>query len=102
MPIEVVHIQIDKKVEAMENLKLEVPITVADNANATGEVFECKLRFRGPKGGEFGEPIPLKIKVVERQQQAKAEESKEEPPKALEQVELVKMAVKLFDALKLG
>jgi hypothetical protein len=46
-----------------------------------------KLRFRGPRGGEIGETIVLKIKVMK---------------KVVSQVEKVKLAIKLFDVLKLG
>lgn len=64
MPIEVINMPIDNKLEAMETLKLQVPITVVDDAIPCDNVFEFKLRFRGPKGGEIGHPIPMKVKVV--------------------------------------
>lgn len=99
MPIEVVNVPVDTKVEAMETLKMSVPITVAENAFVTEQVFEFKLRFRGPHGNEFGEPIPLKLKVVD----FKKPVAEEKPtPVKMSQVELVKLAVKLFDVQKLG
>merc|ERR1719454_93420 len=97
MPIEVVNMPIDEKVEAQETFKLTVPITVVDDAIAGDHVFDFKLRFRGPKGGEIGHPIPMKIKVVAPQ--IKEEPKKVEPKSHLE---LVKLAVKLFDTDKLG
>ena len=55
MPIEVVHMPIDMiDVKAMETFDLSVPIQIAENAIAGDNVFEVLLRFRGPKGGEFG------------------------------------------------
>jgi len=55
MPIEVVHMPIDMiDVKAMETFDLSVPIQIAENAIASENVFEVLLRFRGPKGGEFG------------------------------------------------
>jgi len=69
MPIEVVNVPVDSKVEAMETLKMSVPLTVAENAFVTDQVFEFKLRFRGPHGNEFCEPIPLKLKVVDFKKQ---------------------------------
>jgi len=77
----------------MESFVLEVPIQIIDSAIISDKVYDFSLRFRGPKGGEFGEPIPMKIKVVA---------PKASPEKIKNQVELVKLAVKLFDVLKLG
>ena len=55
MPIEVVHMPIDMiDVKAMETFDLSVPIQIAENAIVSDKVFEVLLRFRGPKGGEFG------------------------------------------------
>ena len=53
--------------------------------------MQINLRFRGPKGGEFGQPIPIKLKINEPVKVVK-----------LSQVELVKLAIKLFDAEGLG
>lgn len=102
MPIEVVHLPIDMiDVKGMDTFDLSVPIQVADNAIVTDHVFEVKLRFRGPKGGEFGEPIPIKIKVVS-QLKPEPETAKVQEPVQKSQVELVKLAVKLYDVNKLG
>lgn len=40
---------------------MTVPITVLESAKPG--LFEFKLRFRGPRGGEIGEPIPVKIQI---------------------------------------
>ena len=61
MPIELVNIPVEQKVDAMETYKMTVPITVNDDAKAG--LYEFNLRFHGPKGGEFGEPIPVKINI---------------------------------------
>lgn len=86
IPIEVVHQPIDQDVKAMETAKFTVMVKIADNAFASESTV--LLRFRGPNGGEFGEPIALKLKIA--------------PVAQMSQVELVKLAVKLFDAAKLG
>jgi len=96
MPIELVNVPVDSKVEAMETLKMSVPITVLESAKPSDELFTTVLRFRGPKGGEIGEPIPIKIKIV-----APKTKPVEEPVKK-SHLELVKLAVKLFDTEKLG
>jgi hypothetical protein len=64
MPIHVVHLPIDREVKGQETFKLTVPITIVDHA-LIGQEFEFKLCFRGPKGGMFGQPIPLKLRVSE-------------------------------------
>jgi hypothetical protein len=103
MPIEVVHLPIDMiDVKAQETFDLCVPIQIADNAIVSDHVFELTLRFRGPKGGEFGEPIPLKIKIVNQVKAEEPESKKVEEPIKKSQVELVKLAVKLYDLDKLG
>lgn len=97
MPIENVNLPIDSKVEAMETLKLTVPIAVLEGANPT-ELFEFKLRFRGPKGGEIGQPIPIKLRIPA----PVAKKTTEQPVEKKSHLELVKLAVKLFDTEKLG
>ncbi len=89
LPIDVVHQQIEQDVKAMETVKFTVMIKIADNAFASENVISVILRFRGPSGGEFGEPIPLKLKIVK-------------PPVQLTEVELVRIAAKLFYEAKLG
>jgi hypothetical protein len=65
MPIEIVHVPMDDfDVKAMENFTVTIPIQVVDNAFPSDQVFAFTLRFRGPHGSEFGEPIPLKLKVI--------------------------------------
>lgn len=104
MPIEVVHLPIDMiEVKAKETFELCVPIQIPDNAIVSDHIFELTLRFRGPKGGQFGEPIPLKIKIVDHiKAEAEPETKKVEEPVKKSQVELVKLAVKLYDVDKLG
>lgn len=70
LPFEVINIPVDQKVESMSNLKMTVPITVLEKAVASNEVKEYKLRFRGPKGGEIGEAISFKLKIVSGNKQA--------------------------------
>merc|ERR1719333_445347 len=87
----------------METLKLSVPITVLDSAKPSDEPFQTILRFRGPKGGEIGEPMPIKIRIVAAP--AQPEPTKPAPAKEEEKkshLEIVKIAVKLFDTEKLG
>jgi len=97
MPIENVNLPIDTKVEAMETLKVTVPIAVLETAEPC-ELYEFKLRFRGPKGGEIGHPIPMKIKIGAPAAKIVAEK----PVEKKSHLELVKLAVKLFDTEKLG
>lgn len=102
MPIEVVNVPIDTKVEAMETLKISVPITVLDNAMPT-ELFEFKLRFRGPMGGEIGEQIAVKLRIPAQEPAAVYQKTvADEPVEKKSHLELVKLAVKLFDTEKLG
>lgn len=110
LPIEAVNIPVDQKVEGMSNIKMSVPFTIKENA-MPGDVQEIKIRFKGPKGNVFGDSIPVKIQVIapeKKEEIVKAEEpKKDEPVKAQEPVklshlELVKLAVKLFDSEKLG
>lgn len=56
------------------------------------------MKFHGPKGGEFGEQIPMKLRVVA----APVPEVKAPEPEKKSHLELVKLAVKLFDTEKLG
>jgi hypothetical protein len=92
-----VNLPIDSKVEAMETLKLSVPIAVLEGAEPT-ELFEFKLRFRGPKGGEIGQPIPIKLRIPAPAAKIIAEK----PVEKKSHLDLVKLAVKLFDTEKLG
>jgi len=105
LPIELVNVPVDQKVEANQCLAVTVPITVLESAKPSDEVLDYKLRFRGPKGGEIGEPIPIKVKIVAPEVpkvEAPAKEEKVEEPVQKSHLELVKIAVKLFDTEKLG
>jgi hypothetical protein len=99
MPIEVVHLPIDQELKSFEVLKMSVPITVCADAFPSDEPFQCTLRFRGPKGNEFGQPIPISIKIVSKLSEPAQKEA--EHTKPMSQIELVKLAVKLFDSMKL-
>jgi len=101
MPIELVNVPVDQKVESMETLKMAVPITVLEAAQPSEQPFQTVLRFRGPKGGEIGEPMPIKIKIVApKAAPQEAQKPVEEEKKS--HLEIVKIAVKLFDTEKLG
>lgn len=64
MPIEFINVPINFEVRGQENFKMTIPITVLPHAIPTDEVYEFVLCFRGPNGNQFGEKIPLKIKIV--------------------------------------
>jgi len=100
MPIELINVPVDEKVEANQVYKITVPICVLDSAKPTDGLYEFSLRFRGPKGSEFGEPIPLKLRITAPTQQVP--EVIEPEPVQKSHLELVKLAVKLFDEEKLG
>lgn len=101
LPCDPVFLQIDKQLKPMETLKLQVPIQVYDRAIADGKVHELTLNFRGPKGGTFGEPIPLKLKVMPGQGIVIGEPI-DMKTQELNEIEQYKMAIKLLDNLKLG
>lgn len=109
MPIELIDLPMEQNIGAMETFKMIVPITVNDDAKAG--LFEFMLRFRGPKGGEFGEPIPIKLLVASaaaEKIEAKIEEPlcqqpvSEKPAEPMSHLDMVKLAVKLFEQEKLG
>jgi len=83
---------------------MSVPITVLETAEANNEIFQFNLRFRGPKGGEIGEPISVKVRIVAApaKKEEQAQPVKVEEPAKMSHLELVKLAVKLFDQEKLG
>ena len=88
MPIDFINVPVDFEVRGQENFKLTVPITVLPTAFPSDQIYEFVLCFRGPNGNQFGEQIPLKIKIV-----APASEQTE--------IAMYKLAYKLHD-LKLG
>lgn len=65
MPIEFVNVPVEFEVKAQAQFELTVPITVLPNAVISDKPYEFKLCFRGPNGNQFGEQIPLKIRVIE-------------------------------------
>lgn len=75
---------------------MNVMIKVRAEAVAT-EVTHVVVRFRNPSGSEFGYPIELKLKVEQPVQTIQQVQ-----PVQLSQVELTKLAVKLFTVTKLG
>ena len=64
MPIEFVSVPVDFEVKGQENFKMAIPISVLSTAFPSDEIYEFVLCFRGPNGNQFGERIPLKIKIV--------------------------------------
>jgi hypothetical protein len=64
MPIDFINVPINFEVKGQENFKMAVPITVLPTAFPSDQVYEFMLCFRGPNGNQFGEQIPLKIKIV--------------------------------------
>ncbi len=62
-----------------------MPIKVLDFKIPDKTEYEFSLCFRGPNGNQFGEPIPMKIKVVPNQSEEKDE------------IEFYKLAIKLHD-----
>lgn len=54
--------------------------------------YEFVLSFRGPNGNQFGETIPMKIKVVPNQTVISEKD----------EIGFYKLAIKLHDVLKLG
>jgi hypothetical protein len=90
LPIEVVNVPITFDVKGHENFKILVPVKVLDIMIPDKTEYEFTLCFRGPNGNQFGETIPMKIKVVPSQSEEKDE------------IEFYKLAIKLHDQLKLG
>ena len=88
MPIDFINVPVDFEVKGQENFKLTIPITVLSTAFPSDQIYEFVLCFRGPNGNQFGEQIPLKIKIVA-------------PSNEQNEVAMVKLAQKLHD-LKLG
>ena len=88
MPIDFINVPVDFEVKGQENFKLTIPISVLPTAIPSDQIYEFVLCFRGPNGNQFGEQIPLKIKIV-----ALTNEQNE--------VAMIKLAQKLHD-LKLG
>ncbi len=64
MPIDFINVPVDFEVKGQENFKLTIPITVLSTAFPSDQIYEFVLCFRGPNGNQFGEQIPLKIKIV--------------------------------------
>lgn len=63
MPCEPIMMPMDKPLNHMETVTLNVPVKIHEHAIASDKVFELPLTFRGPKGNGFGEQIVLKMKV---------------------------------------
>jgi len=90
LPIEVVNVPVDFDVKGHETFKMQVPIKVLDIMFPNNLEYEFSLCFRGPNGNQFGESIPMKIKVVPA------------ITKERNEIEFYKLAIKLHDLLKLG
>ena len=91
MPIDFINVPVDFEVKGQENFKLTIPISVLPTACPSDEVYEFVLCFRGPNGNQFGEQIPVKIKIVAPS--AQMDENAE--------IEMYRIAYKLHDQ-KLG
>ena len=87
LPIEPVHLPITFDVKAQETFKIQVPIKVLDIMIPDKTEYDIVLCFRGPNGNQFGEAIPMKIKVVSSEK---------------DEMEFYKLAIKLHEVLKLG
>jgi hypothetical protein len=86
-PIEPVYLPITFDVKAQETFKIQVPIKVLDLMIPDKTEYDLLLCLRGPNGNQFGEAIPMKIKVVSKE---------------IDEMEFYKLAIKLHDVLKLG
>jgi hypothetical protein len=63
LPVEVFNIPIEKEIKGKHQEKIEIPLTILDHMVGGDKVYEIFLTFRGPKGNQFGERIPVKIQV---------------------------------------
>lgn len=105
LPFEPVYLQMDRPLQAMESIKLQVPIQVHGHALASDKAHELNLAFRGPHGNSFGEQISLKIKVNIGTGQPVMEAEKKPAETKTNEIDCIqqyKMAIKLLDNLKLG
>jgi hypothetical protein len=64
-PFEVDSTPINREIKPKETFIVKVMIKVSERAVASENVTNVFVRFRNPGGGEFGEPIPLKLKIVQ-------------------------------------
>lgn len=82
--LEEVYVPIDTYVPEMSNFFLNIPLSVNDSAILTYETeHTADFHICGPRGNPFGEKISIKFKIV----------------KQLDQDELYRIAVKIFDQL---
>lgn len=80
--MEQVYLPIDTYVPEMSNFFLNIPLSVVEGAVVTYEVeHEADFYIHGPRGNPFGEKITIKFKIV----------------KPIDQDELYRVAVKIFD-----
>jgi len=86
-PIEPVYVPVPDDVKAQETFKMQVPIKVLDLMIPDKTEYDVVLCFRGPNGKQFGETIPMRLKVVSAE---------------VDEMEFYKLAIKLHDVLKLG
>jgi len=82
--LEEVYLPIDTYVPEMSNFFLNIPLSVNEAAIITYETeHSADFYICGPRGNPFGEKITIKFKIV----------------KQLDQEELFRIAVKIFDQL---
>lgn len=85
--LEAIYLPIDTYVPEMSNYFLNIPLNVNEGAIPTYEVeHEADFYICGPRGNPFGEKITIKFKIV----------------KPLDQDELYRVAIKIFDQQNTG
>lgn len=60
---------IDFEVKGQETFKVAVMIQIRQDAVPSDHVHRLVLRFRGPGGNPFGDPIPLSLQVSKKVEQ---------------------------------
>lgn len=58
-----VSLPIDWNIPAGSKFKVCIPIKIKEAAKVGDQVYEAKFTFHGRKGNQFGDAIPIKIKV---------------------------------------
>ena len=66
LPIAQIYQPIDFPVTGQQTFKVCVVIQVNPNAEPSDKIYNFVVRFRGPKGKPFGDPIPLSLQVTRK------------------------------------
>lgn len=61
-----VNVPIDTKDESMASIKVSIPLKLTENVTLFEEDIDADFSLTGPKGGTFGEPIQLKLKMLKK------------------------------------